>query len=119
MPDNTAILYGIPNCDTMKKTRKWLDANEVSYEFHDYKKSGIDRTLAQRFIAAVPLETLINKRGTTWRKLPSEQQASLDSTNAVDIICNNPSIVRRPLIEIGSQWLAGYDENQLRTLLAK
>ncbi len=119
MPDKTVILYGIPNCDTMKKTRKWLDANSVDYVFHDYKKLGIDKTLAKRFIAEVPLETLINKRGTTWRKLPSAQQESLDTTTAVDIICNNPSIVRRPLIQNGSQWLAAYDETQLRTLLAK
>ena len=119
MSDNTVTLYGIPNCDTMKKTRKWLAANGVDFVFHDYKKAGIAPSLAERFIAQVPLDTLINKRGTTWRKLPSEQQQNLNSTSAVDIICNNPSIVRRPLIECGSRWLAGYDETQLRTLLAQ
>lgn len=119
MPNHTPILYGIPNCDTMKKTRKWLDANSVEYRFHDYKKAGIDEALAKHFIAAVELDTLINKRGTTWRTLASVVQEALDATSAVNIICDNPSIVRRPLIQKGEQWLAGYDETQLRTLLAQ
>ncbi|MGJ8689425.1 MAG: ArsC family reductase [Gammaproteobacteria bacterium] len=119
MPNTTPTLYGIPNCDTMKKTRKWLESNSVEYQFHDYKKLGIDEALAKRFIQAIPLDTLINKRGTTWRKLSPDVQNSLDSTSAIKIITENPSIVRRPLIEKDSQWLAGYDETQLRSLLAQ
>jgi len=119
MTENTATLFGIANCDTVKKTRKLLDTLGVEYQFHDYKKAGLDTALASTLIANIPLDTLINNRGTTWQKLPSAQQESVDTTTAVDIICNNPSIVRRPLIQSGTQWLAAYDETQLRTLLAK
>lgn len=119
MPDTKPILYGIPNCDTMKKTRKWLESNAVDYQFHDYKKAGLDQALAKRFVQAIPLDTLINKRGTTWRKLSPEVQNSLDSKSAVKIICENPSLVRRPLLEKNGQWLAGYDETQLHSLLAQ
>ena len=119
MAKHMPILYGIANCDTMKKTRKWLEKNAVEYQFHDYKKAGIDEALAKRFIAAIDLDILINKRGTTWRKLSADEQQSLDTQSAVSIIRDNPSIVRRPLIQKGEQWLAGYDETQFRTLLAQ
>lgn len=116
MAENTATLYGIANCDTVKKTRKLLDTLGVEYQFHDYKKAGLDTALASILIANIPLETLINKRGTTWRKLPVAQQESLSQTSAPALISANPSVVRRPIIHHSKGWIVGYCETQLRAL---
>lgn len=116
MADKPATLFGIANCDTVKKTRNTLDALGVNYNFHDYKKAGLDADLAATLIAAIPLESLINKRGTTWRKLTAQQQDSLSARGAAALIMANPSLVRRPIIHHQKRWLVGYDEAQLRTL---
>ena len=116
MTDNTTTLFGIANCDTVKKTRKFLDALGVVYFFHDYKKAGLDSDVAAALIAAVPLESLINKRGTTWRKLTPEQQHNLSQDSAAELIMANPSVVRRPIIRHSKGWIVGYDEGQLQTL---
>lgn len=116
MAENSATLYGIANCDTVKKTRKLLDALGVDYAFHDYKKAGLDANLAASLIAAIPLETLINKRGTTWRKLSTTQQDNLDLRSAPLLIMANTSLVRRPIIQHSKGWIVGYDEAQLRSL---
>lgn len=106
-------LYGIANCDTIKKTRQWLADQQVTYEFHDYKKQGIDAALATQMLQALPLEDLINKRGTTWRKLPAATQAEFGMDNAVTLMIAQPSIIRRPLLRNGNLWMAGYDEDKL------
>lgn len=116
MAANIVTLYGIANCDTVQKTCKALDALKVSYGFHDYKKAGLDAVLAATFIAAIPLETLVNKRGTTWRKLPAAQQENLTQRSAQALIMANPSLVRRPIIHHSGGWIVGYDETQLRAL---
>jgi len=116
MTDSAVTLYGIANCDTMKKTRKTLDMLKVDYAFHDYKKAGLDTTLAATLIAAIPLETLINKRGTTWRKLTAAQQQSLSQHCAAPLIMANPSLLRRPIIHHCRGWIVGYDEAQLQAL---
>ena len=116
MTDNAATLYGIANCDTVKKTRKFLDDLGVDYQFHDYKKAGLDTALASTLIASIPLETLINKRGTTWRKLPVAQQENLSQTSALALIMSNPSVVRRPIIRHSKGWIVGYSEAQLQSL---
>lgn len=119
MTTPTLTLYGISNCDTMKKTRQWLEAHGLAYEFHDYKKAGLERRLAELFLQALPMEELINKRGTTWRKLPLATQASLSAQNAAELISANPSLVRRPLLHHHSKgWSVGYDESRLQSLLA-
>jgi len=117
MSKNSTILYGIANCDTVKRTRKILDSSGVEYTFHDYKKAGLDATLAATFLASIPVETLINKRGTTWRKLTSEQQDSVDIHSAPQLIMANPSVVRRPIIRHSKGWIVGFDESQLQTLV--
>lgn len=116
MTDNATILYGIANCDTVKKTRKFLDALGVKYSFHDYKKAGLDNDVAATLIAAVPLELLINKRGTTWRKFTPAQQNNLSQDSAAALIMANPSVVRRPIIHHAKGWIIGYDEAQLQAL---
>ena len=116
MTEKTATLYGIANCDTVKKTRKFLDGIGMGYNFHDYKKAGLDADLAATLIVAIPLETLINKRGTTWRKLTAAQQAGLSQHSASALIMANPALVRRPIIRHRKGWIVGYDEAQLQAL---
>lgn len=110
-------LYGIANCDTIKKTRLWLSEHGVEYRFHDYKKLGIDEALCRTLIEAVPFETLINKRGTTWRGLPEETRTALNEHNAVALMLALPSVIRRPLIHHAGHWLTSADPEVLSTLL--
>lgn len=91
-------IYGIKNCDTMKKTFHWFDDHDVTYVFHDYKKQGVDEEVLKRAIDTHGWETVINKRGTTWRKLPLEVQDSMDATKALFVAKENASLIKRPLI---------------------
>jgi arsenate reductase len=102
------ILYGIKNCDTMKKARSWLDSHGVAYEFHDYKAAGIDRARVERWCAQVGWETLLNRAGTTFRKLPDEQKSPLDERRAVALMVQQPSMIKRPVLEWGGQLLVGF-----------
>lgn len=109
-------IYGIKNCDTIKKTLKWLDAEGVAYQFHDYKKAGCPPALAQRFLQHLSVAELINTRGTTWRKLPQAARDGLNPDTAAALMSANPSLIRRPLIEAAGNWAAGFNEEQLRQL---
>ena len=93
------IVHGIKNCDTMKKTFAWFEGAGVTYDFHDYKKSGIDAATLTRWCAQLGWEALVNKRGTTWRKLAPEQQAIADTAAAVALMQAQPSLIRRPVVE--------------------
>jgi len=110
-------LFGIANCDTIKKTKRLLDSLNAQYEFHDYKKLGIDTALGQKMLSAIELDTLINRRGTTWRKLSPEQQTGLCTDSALALIRDNTSLVRRPILHNGNHWLVGYDEAAITALL--
>jgi arsenate reductase (glutaredoxin) len=94
-------IYGIKNCDTMKKARAWLDKNRVVYEFHDYKTAGIDRERVERWSKKVGWETLLNRAGTTFRKLPDKDKAALDSAKAVALMLDQPSMIKRPVLDLG------------------
>jgi len=103
-------LYGIKNCDTMKKAFAWCEANSVGYEFHDYKKLGVPREKLVLWCRALGWQTLINNKGTTWRKLSPEQQAITTQGQAVALMLENPSVIRRPLVENDAgQLLVGFD----------
>lgn len=102
-------LYGIPNCDTMKKARQWLAAHGVEYEFHDYKKAGLDERRLRRWVKQVGWETLLNRRGTTWRKLDEAVKADIDEAGAVRVMLDNPSIVKRPVLERDEALHVGFD----------
>ena len=91
-------LYGIKNCDTIKKARKYLDANNISYTFHDYRTDGIDEKMVQGFIKSLGWEQVLNKRGTTWRKLDEKTKASTDETTVVKLLCDNPAMIKRPIL---------------------
>ncbi len=93
----TIHLYGIPNCDTVKKARKWLDANGLDYTFHDYKKEGADREKLERWCDEVSWEVLLNRRGTTFRKLDDSEKADLSRDRALDLMLQHTSLIKRPV----------------------
>lgn len=92
-------IYGIRNCDTVKKARKWLDQQGLDYQFHDLRKDGLDDALLTRWEQALGWETLLNRRGTTWRNLPEEVRANIDAQSAHSIMLEHPSIIKRPVVE--------------------
>lgn len=91
-------LYGIKNCDTVKKTIKWLDANNISYQFHDYKKQGVPMDMLSEAIEHHGWETVLNKRGTTWRKLPDTQKENMTAKHALEAALESPSLIKRPIL---------------------
>lgn len=112
-------LYGINNCDTVKKVRRWLDDNSIDYEFHDYKKLGCNDSLARLFLKHFELEKLINKRGTTWRQLPESVKSSLTAASAIALMEENPSLIKRPILHSNKTWLLGFEEANWRSELLK
>ena len=109
-------LYGIRNCDTMKKAFAWLEANRVDYEFHDYKKEGVPPGKLKAWAAKVGWEKLANTRGPTWRKIPDAQKAGLSENRVVGLLEANPSAIKRPIVESGSKVLVGFDTAQFASL---
>lgn len=91
-------MFGIKNCDTIKKARKWLESEGIDYLFHDYKKDGLSPELLNTWVDDLGWEALINKRGTTWRKLPEDVKESIDQASAIQIMLENTSIIKRPLL---------------------
>lgn len=107
----TIHLYGIPNCDTVKKARRWLDAQGIGYTFHDYKKEGADPEKLAAWIEAEGVDTVLNRRGTTWRKLSEEDKADIDAAKAVRLLEANPSMIKRPVVEHAGGLLVGFRED--------
>lgn len=105
-------LYGIPNCDTVKKARKWLDANGIDYAFQDYKKEGADPVRLEKWADAVGWEVLLNKRGTTFRKLPDAAKEDIDRAKAVRLLVEHPSMIKRPVVEHPGGVLVGFSESE-------
>jgi arsenate reductase len=101
-------LYGIRNCDTMKKAWTWLDAKPVAYDFHDYKKQGIDRATLDIWVDALGWETLLNRAGTTFRKLPDADRADITRDKAIDLMLAQPSMIKRPVLSAGGKFYAGF-----------
>ena len=110
-------LYGIPNCDTMKKARRWLDDHGIEYRFHDYKKEGVDEARLRAWADRVGWETLLNRRGMMWRKLPAGVRESIDEASAMKIMRETPSIIKRPVLVDGDRILVGFSEDSYSTLL--
>ena len=94
-------IYGIKACDTMKKARDWLDGHGVAYAFHDYKAAGVDRTTLEGWAKAVGWETLLNRSGTTFRKLPEAERQDLSEAKAIDLMLAQPSMIKRPVLDTG------------------
>lgn len=110
-------LYGIPNCDTMKKARKWLETNNLKYEFHDYKKQGVPEKNLKLWVKTAGWEAVLNKRGTTWRKLDDETKNTIDEASSIQAMIDNPSTIKRPVLENGKMLLIGFKEDEYKTLL--
>jgi arsenate reductase len=101
-------LYGIRNCDTMKKAWTWLDDHGVVYAFHDYKKTGIDRARLEGWARSVGWETLLNRAGTTFRKLPDADKAALTEAKAIGLMLDQPSMIKRPVLDVDGKLTVGF-----------
>ncbi len=112
-------IYGIKNCDTMKKARAWLDKNRVEYAFHDYKTAGIDRGRLERWVKKVGWEILLNRVGTTFKKLPDKDKTGLSETKAVALMLKQPSMIKRPVLDAGAgKLLVGFKPEAYQAALA-
>ncbi|MDE2561927.1 MAG: arsenate reductase [Sphingomonadales bacterium] len=108
----TITLYGIPNCDTVKKARAWLDGKGLAYTFHDYKKQGADAGKLADWVAAAGWEKVLNRAGTTFRKLPEADKADIDAAKAVAVMLANPSCIKRPIVELPGGLLVGFKPDE-------
>ncbi|WP_298687281.1 ArsC family reductase [uncultured Sphingomonas sp.] len=104
----TPTLYGIKNCDTIKKARAWLDAQGVAYAFHDYKASGIDGATLAKWVAEHGWETILNRAGTTFRTLPDADREGIDAGKAIALMSAQPSMIKRPVLDLGGRTLVGF-----------
>ena len=112
----TRTMYGIRNCDTVKKARAWLDQRRVGYDFHDYKLSGIDTEHLERWCDEFGWEKVLNRAGTTFRKLPDEQKENLSRDKALALMLAQPSMIRRPVLELPGRVVIGFDPELYKTL---
>jgi Spx/MgsR family transcriptional regulator len=112
-------LYGIKNCDTMKKARKWLDENQIEYRFHDYRKDGLEKKQLQAWSKSLGWETLLNRRGTTWRKLPEDVRNRIDEKTAIDLMLEQPAMIKRPLLDTGKELNVGFSPESYQQLFKK
>ncbi len=110
-------LYGIKNCDSVKKARKWLEANQVSYQFHDFRSDGLNPEQIQSWVTELGWEKLVNKRSTTWKELDDNTKNSLNEKNIVEIIHNSPTLIKRPLLDNGKQRSVGFKPADYEALL--
>ncbi|MFD1744658.1 ArsC family reductase [Rhizobium helianthi] len=111
-------IYGIKNCDTMKKARVWLEQNGIAHSFHDYKIAGIDRQQLEAWVDAKGWETLLNRAGTTFRKLSDEDKANLDRTKAIDLMLAQPSLIKRPVLVAKDDITVGFKPDIYAALFA-
>lgn len=107
MPTPVTI-YGIKACDTMKKARDWLDSHDVAYSFHDYKAAGVDRARLERWAGELGWEALLNRAGTTFRKLPEAERQGLDEAKAIALMLAQPSMIKRPVLDLGGELIVGF-----------
>jgi arsenate reductase (glutaredoxin) len=116
----TIVVYGIPNCDTVKKARVWLEEHGVEFEFHDFKKAGVSEPLVRDWLKDVSLDSLVNRRGTTWRGLSDTMKAEADSeAGAIALMIHKPSVIKRPVVVVNGRVKAlGFAADQYEALFA-
>ena len=110
-------LYGIPNCDTVRKARRWLADRSVAFEFHDLRNDGLSPELLLAWVAEMGWEALLNRRGATWRKLPEDVRNDLDEESAVQLMLENPVIIKRPVVEADGKLLVGFSADSYQKML--
>ena len=110
-------LYGIPNCDTVKKARTWLDQQGIAYDFHDYKKAGVTAAKVKAWCKALGWETVLNRAGTTYRKLPDEAKDGLTQAKAIALMVEHPSMIKRPIVEHEGGLLIGFKQPEWEAAL--
>jgi len=111
-------VYGISNCDTVRKARRWLDEHRVEYRFHDYRKDGLNRAMLADWCEKLGWETLLNRRGTTWRQLPEAVRDNIDAESAMEVMLQSPAIIKRPLVDTGANLLIGFDAGRWQATFA-
>lgn len=109
-------IYGIPNCDTCRKARRWLEQNAIEHRFHDLRADGLDETTVRRWVAALGWEAMLNRRSTTWRQLPAADRNRLDAARAVALMLAHPTLVKRPVAETDGDIRVGFDADAYRDL---
>ncbi|APZ43244.1 ArsC family reductase [Acidihalobacter ferrooxydans] len=112
----TTTLYGITHCDTVRKARRWLDEHGVAYDFHDFRRDGIDRQQLGAWSDELGWEALLNRRGTTWRKLSDVQRDGIDAARALALMLEQPALIKRPVLDIGGRRVLGFDPREYATL---
>jgi arsenate reductase (glutaredoxin) len=113
-------LYGIPNCDTVKKARTWLDQNGVAYTFHDFKKAGLAPGLVDGWLKQVAWDVLVNRKGTTWRALPDERKAAIsDAGSAAALMLESPSVIKRPVLDFDGTTHVGFSDASYQQIFNK
>ncbi len=105
-------LYAIPNCNTVKKARTWLEEHHIDYDFHNYKKQHIDKTTLEQWVKEFGWEVIINRKGMTWRKLDNATRESMDTSSAIQTMLDNPSIIKRPIINKDGKIIVGFNEQE-------
>ena len=114
----TITMFGIPNCDTIKKAKKWLEAEGIEFEFHDYRKQGINEELVKTFCAELGWELVLNKRGTTYRQLTQEQKDTLTEEKAVALLVEQPAMIKRPILNVDGKLHIGFKADQYAAIFA-
>jgi Spx/MgsR family transcriptional regulator len=104
------IMYGIKNCDTIRKARKWLAAHDIAYEFHDFRADGVNPIQLRAWVAEAGWQTLVNKRSTTWRNLPTESKTAMDESLALFLMEEQPTLIKRPVLEASRGIMVGFSE---------
>ena len=113
------IIYGIKNCDTVKKARKWLDQHGIDYRFHDFRQDGLEPAVLHRWSQVLGWETLLNRRGTTWRQLGEAEREHLDEDHALILMHDLPTLIKRPVLEYGDQIRVGFQPADYASLFNK
>jgi len=112
-------LYGIANCDTIKKARDWLGEHRIEFEFHDYRKQGLDKSLLQSMESALGWEAMLNRRGTTWRGLPAPVRQGMDRATALEVMLEIPAIIKRPILSRNDRLFVGFSDHQYQEIFSQ
>jgi len=112
-------LYGIPNCDTVRKARRWLDTQGIAYRFHDFRKDGLEEHRLRAWVSELGWETLLNRSGTTWRSAPDAVKAGLNAETAIAFMLRAPAAIKRPVLDIGEQRIVGFSEARYQSTFSR